>query len=67
MGGWTCKENGGKILNIVINIKLKKILFSKSDTTKGARWLTLEYVDVFSCILEYLHFHNKEHSMNTMQ
>lgn len=24
MGGWSCKENGGKILNIGINIKLKK-------------------------------------------
>lgn len=61
------QKNGGKILNIGINLKFKKILFSKYDTTKGARGLTLEYVDVFAYILEYLHFHNKEHSMNTMQ
>lgn len=56
MGGWSCKENGGKILNIGINIKFKKILFSKSDTTKGARWLTLEYVDVFAYIFRIFTF-----------
>lgn len=56
MGGWSCKENGGKIFNIGINIKLKKILFLKFDIIKGVWWLILEYVDVFVYIFRIFIF-----------